>query len=138
MSFLAWGGCGGVADCDDTREPNGLSSADYDLLSRLPGLEDVQLVVTEQMLAGRREMVDILALVLQHDEQAVLSAVEMALEANVLTKTHILNLLHRLVDGKPLTPPTINAPQALTLTNEPKANVERYDALRKTEVRHAS
>lgn len=87
---------------------------------------------------GDREMVDILALVLQHDEQAVLSAVEMALEAKVLTKTHILNLLHRLVDGKPLTPPTINAPQALTLTNEPKANVERYDALRKTEVRHAS
>ena len=87
---------------------------------------------------GDREMVDILALVLQHDEQAVLSAVEMALQAKVMTKTHILNLLHRLVDGKPLTPPTINAPQALTLTNEPKANVERYDALRKTEVRHAS
>jgi hypothetical protein len=36
-----------------------------------------------------------------------------------------------------LTP--IDAPQALTLTNEPKANVERYDGLRKTvEVRHAS
>jgi hypothetical protein len=30
---------------------------------------------------GDREMVDILALVLQHDEQAVLAAVEMALEA---------------------------------------------------------
>jgi transposase len=87
---------------------------------------------------GDREMVDILALVLQHDEQAVLKAVEMALEAKVLTKTHILNQLHRLVDGKSFTPPTISAPQALTLTNEPKANVERYDALRKTEVRHAS
>ena len=88
---------------------------------------------------GDREMVDILALVLQHDEQAVLSAVEMALAASVPTKTHVLNLLHRLVDGKPSVPPTIDAPQALTLTNEPKANVERYDALRKTaEVRHAS
>jgi hypothetical protein len=88
---------------------------------------------------GDREMVDILALVLQHDEQAVLLAVEMALEAGVPTKTHVLNLLHRLVDGKSLTPPTISAPQALTLTNEPKANVERYDALRKAaEVRHAS
>ena len=42
-----------------------------------------------------------------------------------------------LVDGKTFTPPTIDAPQALTLTNEPKANVERYDTLRKTEVRHA-
>ena len=80
---------------------------------------------------GDREMVDILALVLQHDEEAVLLAVEMALEAGVPTKTHVLNLLHRLVDGKSITPPTISAPQALTLTNEPKANVERYDALRR-------
>lgn len=88
---------------------------------------------------GDREMVEILALVLQHDEDAVLLAVEMALEAGVPTKTHVLNLLHRLVDGKAITPPTINAPQALALTNEPKANVERYDALRKaSEVRHAS
>ena len=46
-----------------------------------------------------------LALVLQHDEQAVLAAVELALEAGVPTKTHILNLLHRLVDGKPIDPP---------------------------------
>jgi hypothetical protein len=88
---------------------------------------------------GDREMVDILALVLQHDEQAVLSAVEMALKSGVPTKTHVLNLLHRLVDGKSSTPPTIDAPQALTLTNEPKANAERYDALRKNAVvRHAS
>ena len=62
----------------------------------------------QQQLLGRpggdREMVEILALVLQHDEQAVLVAVEMALEAGVPTKTHVLNLLHRLVDGK-TTPP---------------------------------
>ena len=38
---------------------------------------------------GDREMVDILSLVLQHDEQAVLCAVEMALEAGVPTKTHV-------------------------------------------------
>ena len=85
---------------------------------------------------GDREMVDILALVLQHDEDAVLLAVEMALETGVPTKTHVLNLLHRLVDGKSIMPPTIDAPQALMLTNEPEANVERYDALRR--VRHAS
>ncbi|EJK80297.1 MULTISPECIES: IS21 family transposase [Rhizobium] len=88
---------------------------------------------------GDREMVDILALVLLHEEQAVLSAVEMALKAGVPTKTHVLNLLHRLIDGKSFTPPTVDTPQALTLTNEPKANVERYDALMKpAEVRHAS
>jgi hypothetical protein len=54
---------------------------------------------------GDREMVEILALVLQHDEQAVLAAVELALEAGAPTKTHILNLLHRLVDGKPTDAP---------------------------------
>jgi drug/metabolite transporter (DMT)-like permease len=41
-------------------------------------------------------MVEILALVLRHDEEAVLCAVELALEARVPTKTHVLNLLHRL------------------------------------------
>jgi transposase len=85
---------------------------------------------------GDREMVEILAMVLQHDEDIVLQAVELALEASVPTKTHILNLLHRLIDGT--TPPdTIDAPQALRLTQEPLANVERYDALR-AEARHAS
>jgi hypothetical protein len=75
-------------------------------------------------------MVDILALVLHHDEQAVLAAVEMAIEAGVPTKTHVLNLLHRLIDGKTTGGPGIDTPQALTLQREPKANVERYDGLR--------
>lgn len=88
---------------------------------------------------GDREMIEILALVLQDDEQAVLAAVEMALEADVPTKVHILNLLHRLVDGRPLSAPVVDAPQALSLAKEPQANVERYDALRQVrEVRHAS
>lgn len=52
-------------------------------------------------------MVDILALVLQHDEGAVLSAVEPALEDGVATKTHILNVLHRLTDGKGTTAPSM-------------------------------
>ena len=64
---------------------------------------------------------------------------EMALEGGVPTKTHILNLLHRLVDAKPTTTPPIMAPQALTLSREPRADVERYDALRHAkEARHAS
>ena len=91
---------------------------------------------------GDREMVEILALVLQHDEQAVLCAVEMALTDNVPTKTHVLNLLHRLVDDKPVTAPTVDAPKALVLSKEPRADVERYDTLRDgaraREVRHAS
>ena len=86
---------------------------------------------------GDREMVDVLALVLQHDEQAVLCAVELALEGGVATKTHVLNLLHRLTDGKGATA-VIDAPQALVLMQEPRADIERYDALRDREVRHAS
>lgn len=49
---------------------------------------------------GDREMVDVLALVLHHDEQAVLTAVELSLAEDVPTETHELNLLHRLIDGK--------------------------------------
>ncbi len=87
---------------------------------------------------GDREMVEILALVLQHDEQAVLCAVELALEAGVATKTHVINVLHRLTDGKAPPAPPLDAPQALRLTREPKANVERYDDLRDRGQRHAS
>ena len=96
----------------------------------------------DQMLrrpGGDREMVDVLSLVLQHDEQAVLCAVEMALEAGVPTKTHVLNLLHRLVDGTPIDQPDVTPPAALSLSKEPEANVARYDGLRTTGgTRHAS
>ena len=87
---------------------------------------------------GDREMAEILALVLQHDEQAVLCAVELALEADVATKTHVLNVLHRLIDGKAPPASPIDAPQALRLAQEPLANVGRYDALRDGGLRHAS
>jgi len=98
----------------------------HDLMLRKPG--------------GDREMVDILALVLHHDEQAVLVAVEMALAEGLATKTHVLNLLHRLIDGKTIGGPDIDTPQALILQREPEANVERYDGLRVRTAggRHAS
>jgi hypothetical protein len=83
---------------------------------------------------GDREMVEILALVLHHDEQAVLSAVELALESGVPTKLHVLNLLSRLVELPP--PAPITTPQDLVLNVEPQANVIRYDSLR--EKRHAA
>ena len=88
---------------------------------------------------GDREMVDILSLVLQHNEEDVLCAVELALEAGVPTKTHILNLLHRLIDRRPTDHPEVDPPDALTLQTTPEANVDRYDDLRQTgEKRHAS
>ena len=68
-----------------------------------------------------------------------LVAVEMALQAGVSTKTHILNLLHRLTDGTASQVPPIEAPQALVLAQEPEANVARYDSLRSRQGgRHAS
>ena len=88
---------------------------------------------------GDREMVDILSLVLHHDEDAVLCAVELALDAGVPTKTHVLNLLHRLIDKKQTDHPEVDPPDALALETAPKANVDRYDDLRQAgEKRHAS
>lgn len=86
---------------------------------------------------GDREMVEILSLVMHHDEQVVLCAVDMALQAGVPTKTHVLNLLHRLVDGTPTDQPDVTPPSCLFLTKEPEANIARYDGLR-GDKRHAS
>jgi hypothetical protein len=78
---------------------------------------------------GDREVVEILALVLHHDEQAVLAAVELALESGAPSKQHVLNLLARLVETA--APAPVNSPQALALAIEPQANVSRYDQLRR-------
>jgi transposase len=79
---------------------------------------------------GDREMAEILALVLHHDEQDVHVAVELALESGTPSKQHVLNILSRLVEET--LPESVNAPQALTLKLEPLANVGRYDSLRET------
>lgn len=70
----------------------------------------------------------------------MLCAVELALSDGAPTKTHVLNVLHRLLDGKSTSTAIIEAPQALALDREPRADVERYDALRdrRQEARHAS
>ncbi len=77
---------------------------------------------------GDREMADILALVLHHDEHLVEQAVREAIESDIVSKTHILNRLSRLLDT-PL-PAALTPPPALTLSEEPTANTERYDRLR--------
>jgi hypothetical protein len=73
-------------------------------------------------------MADILALVLQHDEHLVEQAVYEAIASGVLTKTHILNRLGRLLDTP--RPATLETPLALTIDDEPIANTARYDHLR--------
>jgi transposase len=81
---------------------------------------------------GDREMADILALVLQHDESLVEQAVCQAIESGVLTKTHILNRLGHLLDEP--RPARLQPPPALAIHIEPIANTARYDHLR--EVHH--
>jgi len=79
---------------------------------------------------GDREMVDILALVLLHDEQLVERAVIRALESGEPSKQHVLNCLSRLEE--PCRPQPLNPPSALKLVTEPEANTARYDQLRRT------
>ena len=71
-------------------------------------------------------MVDILARVPHDGLEAVLVAVELALEANNPSREHVFNLLSRL--QAPPSPDPIAT--SLTLREEPQANVARYDTLR--------
>ena len=87
-----------------------------------------------QRPGGDRELVEILALVLRHDEQAVTMAVELALEAGAPSKPHVLNVLHRLLEATP--PAPICPPSALRLKVEPEANPGRYDRLRPLDEEH--
>ena len=77
---------------------------------------------------GDREMVDVLALVLLHDEKLVEQAVEAALGIERPSRQHVINCLGRLQD-KPL-PDPLKPPPALKLVTEPLANTARYDGLR--------
>jgi hypothetical protein len=61
---------------------------------------------------------------------SILRQAQEALEGNVPSKTHVLNFLPPLTDGKAPPVAPIDAPQALRLTQEPRADVGRYDNLR--------
>jgi len=78
---------------------------------------------------GDREMVDVLALVLLHDEQRVQQAVTEALEVERPSKQHVLNCLSRITD--PPKPKPSLPPPALKLVTEPLADTDRYDRLRR-------
>jgi len=77
---------------------------------------------------GDREMVDVLALVLHHDEALVEQAVSEVIDSGIITKTHVMNRLSRLLDAP--RPALLDPPPALILSDEPIANTERYDHLR--------
>jgi len=83
---------------------------------------------------GDREMADILALVLLHDEPLVERAIEKALELGEPSKAHVLNCLSRLEE--PQRPQPLKPPPALRLITEPRANTARYDNLRRLHDEH--
>ena len=68
-------------------------------------------------------MVEVLSLVLHQDQQAVLCAVELALQSGVVSKEQVLNLLHRLLAAD--APPPGEIPARPTLREEPYAKVHR-------------
>lgn len=76
---------------------------------------------------GDREMADILALVLLHNEKDVEQAIIDAIASGEPSKQHVINCLHRLQD-KPA-PLPLNPPPTLKLVTESKANTARYDTL---------
>ncbi len=77
---------------------------------------------------GDRVMAQVLAAVPAHGLEAVLVAVELALESGRPSADHVLNVLARLKDDAAVV--TIATDAALRLREEPLANVERYDRLR--------
>ncbi len=85
-------------------------------------------------LGGDREMVDILALVLLHDEHLLEQAITQALATGEPSKEHVINCLRRL--EQPQRPQPLKPPTALRLVTEPQANTARYDDLRRP--RHES
>ena len=80
---------------------------------------------------GDRVMAQVLAAVPRFGLEAVLVAVELALESGRPSAEHVLNLLARLHEG----PPPERVETALTVTTAPLADTARYDHLR-PEVAH--
>jgi transposase len=76
---------------------------------------------------GDRVMAQVLAAVVSEGLEPVLVAVELALESGNISGDHVLNVLARL--QSPL-PPKTPVETSLTLSEEPLANVQRYDHLR--------
>ena len=80
-------------------------------------------------VGGDRQFVNILAAIAEDGIEAVNVACELALEANAINDSYVLNALNRLKPQPPAE--VIEAPQRLQLQEEPKADVARYDLLLK-------
>lgn len=77
---------------------------------------------------GDRVMAQVLTAVTLHGLEAVLVAVELALQGGRVSAEHVLNVLSRLREKRQ---GLEIVSTSLTLAEPPQANVQRYDALRK-------
>ena len=68
-----------------------------------------------------------------HGLEAVLVAVELALESGVISAEHVLNVIARI--QQPSRVETVET--SLAVKEAPIADTSRYDSLRKREVHHA-
>ena len=78
---------------------------------------------------GDRQFVTILATIAEDGIEAVIVACELALEADAISDSYVLNALNRF-KPQPATE-VVAAPKRLQLKEEPKADVARYDLLLK-------
>jgi transposase len=76
---------------------------------------------------GDRQFVEILTMVALYGLEAVSEACATALEEQVVTSAHVVNLLHRAAQSQRA--PILQVPEALKLTTEPAANCDRYNQL---------
>lgn len=76
---------------------------------------------------GDRIMAQVLSAVIMHGLEAVLVAVELALQSGRVSAEHVLNVLSRLKESRP---GIESAQTGLMLAEPPQANVLRYDRLR--------
>jgi hypothetical protein len=76
---------------------------------------------------GDRQFVDILSMVALYGLEAVSEACAVALEEQVVSSAHVVNLLHRA--AAPPQQPVLQVPEALKLAVEPAANCDRYNQL---------
>ena len=76
---------------------------------------------------GDRQFVEVLSMVALYGLDAVAEACAVALNEQVATSAHVVNLLHRAAAPTPVAP--LQVPDALKLKLEPAANCDRYDRL---------
>jgi len=104
---------------------NGAPFVDWDLPASITRLQNR----ITKLPGGERQFVTILAAIPVEGLEAVVTACEMALQANVITSDYVLNVLSRAKPQPRVIP--VALPQDLQLKTEPQANTMRYDQLLK-------